>query len=124
MTLTMCCLLAACSTKQTPPAEATQSLAVIPEPAKVVLTRGVFDLSAATPVRYTAGSPGEQVASYFVDLMKRTRGVALAASAGDTGGQQAISFELQAREGSQVEEAYSLIVSPERIVVSSHSPRG
>ncbi len=79
---------------------------------------------AATPVRYAAGSPGEQVASYFVDLMKRTRGVALAASAGETGGEQAISFVLQAREGSQVEEAYSLLVSPERIVVSSPSPRG
>ena len=55
-------------------------------------------------MRYAAGSPGEQVANYFVDLMKRTRGVALAASAGETGGGQAISFVLQAREGSQVEE--------------------
>jgi hexosaminidase len=56
--------------------------------------------------------------------MKRTRGVALAAAAGETGGKQAISFVLKAREGSQVEEAYSLVVSPERILVSSHSPRG
>ena len=68
------------------------------------MNRGAFELTPATPVRYAAGSPGEQVASYFVDLMKRTRGVALAASAGETGGEQAISFVLQAREGSQVEE--------------------
>ncbi|HXS91166.1 MAG TPA: family 20 glycosylhydrolase [Steroidobacteraceae bacterium] len=125
MTLAMCCLLAACSTKEAPPAGTTQSLAVIPAPAKVVMNRGAFEFSGTTPVRYAAGLPGEQVANYFVDLMKRTRGVALTASAGETGSKQAISFELQAREGSQVgEEAYSLVVSPERIVVSSHSPRG
>src|SRR4051812_12048238 len=124
MTLAVCCLLAACSKKEPPPAEATQSIAVIPAPAKVVMNRGAFDLSAATPVRYAAGSPGEQVASYFVDLMKRTRGVALAASAGATGAEQTISFELQAREGSQVEEGYSLIVPPKRVLVSSPSPRG
>src|SRR4026207_1641864 len=125
MTLAMCCLLAGCSPREAPPAGTTQSLAVIPAPAKVVMNRGAFEFSATTPVRYATGSPGEQVASYFVDLMKRTRSVALTASAGETGSKQAISFELQAREGSQVgEEAYSLVVSPERIVVSSHSPRG
>jgi hexosaminidase len=124
MTLALCCLLTGCSSKEAPPAVATQSVSVIPAPAEIVMNRGAFDLSAATPVRYAAGSPGEQVASYFVDLMKRTRDVALAASAGDTGGKQAISFVLKAREGSQVEEAYSLVVSPERILVSSHSPRG
>ncbi len=85
---------------------------------------GAFELKAATPVRYAAGSPGEQVASYFVDLMQRTRGVALTAAAGDTDAPQTIAFVLQAREGSQVEEGYSLHVSPERILVSSHSPRG
>jgi hexosaminidase len=124
MTLAVCCLLVACSKQESPPAEATQSISVIPAPAKVVMNRGAFDFSAATPVRYAAGSPGEQVASYFVDLMKRTRGVALAASAGATGAEQTISFELQAREGSQVEEGYSLIVSPKRVLVSSPSPRG
>jgi hexosaminidase len=57
--------------------------------------------------------------------MQRTRGVTLAAAAGETGGARAISFQLQAVEGSQVEEeAYSLVVSPKRIVVSSRSPRG
>jgi len=96
MTLAMCCLLAACSTKEAPPAGTTQSLAVIPAPAKVVMNRGAFEFSGTTPVRYAAGLPGEQVANYFVDLMKRTRGVALTASAGETGSKQAISFELQA----------------------------
>jgi hexosaminidase len=124
MTLAVCCLLVACSPQEAPPAEATQPISVIPAPAKVAVKRGAFELSAATPVRYAAGSPGEQVASYFVDLMKRTRKVALAASAGEIGAEQTISFELQAREGSQVEEGYSLVVSPKRVLVSSHSPRG
>jgi hexosaminidase len=124
MTLIVCCLLAACSKKDAQQAEAPAVLPVIPAPASVVMNRGAFELTPATPVRYSAGSPGEHVASYFVDLMKRTRSVALAASAGETGGEQAISFVLQAREGSQVEEGYSLHVSPERIVVSSSSPRG
>ena len=124
MTLVVGCLLAACSQKEAPQSEAPAAISVIPAPATVTMNRGAFELTSATPVRYSAGSPGEQVANYFVDLMKRTRGVALAASAGETGGEQAISFVLQAREGSQAEEAYSLLVSPERIVVSSPSPRG
>ncbi len=124
MTLVVGCLLAACSPKEAPQSEAPAAISVIPAPATVTMNRGAFELTSATPVRYSAGSPGEQVANYFVDLMKRTRGVALAASAGEAEGEQAISFVLQAREGSQVEEAYSLLVSPERIVVSSPSPRG
>jgi hexosaminidase len=85
---------------------------------------GAFELSAATAVHYVAGSPGEQVAKYFADLVQRTGGVTLSAAAGE-GGERAISFTLQAVEGAESgEEAYSLLVSPERIVVSSHSPRG
>ncbi len=88
------------------------------------MKRGAFELSGATPVLYAAGSPGEHAAKYFVELMQRTRGVTLSAAAG-AAGERAISFQLQAGEGSQGgEEAYSLTVSPERIVVSSHGPRG
>lgn len=120
----LCALLAACSTGEAPQTEAPRPISVIPAPAQVAMNRGAFELSAATPVRYAAGSPGEQVAKYFVDLMQRTGGVALSAAAGE-GGARSISFSLLAVEGSQVEEeAYSLIVSPERIVVSSSSPRG
>jgi hexosaminidase len=124
MTLVVCCLLAGCSKKEPLPTEASAAISVIPAPAQVVMNGGEFELTPATPVLYAAGSRGEQVASYFVDLMKRTGGVALAAAAGETGAEQAISFVLQAREGAQVEEAYSLTVSPKRVVVSSHSPRG
>ena len=122
--LCMAAILSAC-TQEAPRHEASYPpLSIIPAAAEVTRKAGSFELTPATPVRYAADSPGEQVAGYFVDLMQRTRGVALAASAGETGGDHSVSFVLQAREGSQVEEAYSLIVSPERIVVSSHSPRG
>ena len=59
MTLAVCCLLAACSKKEEPPAETTQSISVIPAPAKVVMNRGAFELRAATPVRVSArlGAP-------------------------------------------------------------------
>ena len=120
----LCLLLAACSQDEAPQTQAPRQISVIPAPAQVLMQRGAFELSAATPVRYTAGSPGEQVAKYFVDLLQRTGGAALSATAGEAG-ERSISFSLQADEGSQVgEEAYSLLVSPERIVVSSHSPRG
>jgi hexosaminidase len=117
-------VLSACTPEAERHAATPPPVSIIPAPAEIAGAAGAFELSAATPVRYAAGSAGEQVASYFVDLMQRTRGVALAAAAGETGGKQTISFVLQAREGSQVEEAYSLHVSPERIIVSSHSPRG
>jgi hexosaminidase len=120
----LCVLLAACSKDVEPQAQMQPQISLIPAPAQVSMERGVFELGAATPVRYTAGSPAEPVAKYFVDLLQRTGVVALSATAGEAG-ERSISFSLQAREGDQVgEEAYSLLVSPERIVVSSHSPRG
>ena len=120
----LCVLLVACAKDEALPPHAGRQISVIPAPAQVVAKRGAFELSAATPVRYAAGSPGEPVAKYFVDLLQRTRGVALSATAG-AAGERAISFSLQAGEGSQGgEEAYSLHVSPERIVVSARDPRG
>jgi hexosaminidase len=117
-------VLSGCTREAQQPAADEQPVSIIPAPAQLTPAAGAFELTPTTPVRYAAGSPGEQVASYFVGLMQRTRGVTLAASAGETGGEEAISFVLQAREGVQVEEAYSLVVSPKRIVVSSQSPRG
>jgi hexosaminidase len=125
--LAVCSLLGGCSTKEAPQNEPAASISVIPAPAQVTMKRGAFTIDAATPVGYVAGSPGESVAKYFVELFRRTGGPGLAAAAAAEGasGTPGIMFQLQAREGSQAgEEAYSLHVSPERIVVSSASPRG
>ena len=120
----LCVLLAGCAKDEALQPQAGREVSVIPAPAQVVAQRGAFELSAATPVHYAAGSPGEPVAKYFVDLLQRTRGLALSATAGDAAG-RAITFSLQAGEGSQGgEEAYSLLVSPGRIVVSARDPRG
>ena len=75
----LCLLLAACSREETPQIQAPRQISVIPAPAQVAMKSGAFELSAATAVHYVAGSPGEQVAKYFVDLLQRTGGVALSA---------------------------------------------
>ncbi len=124
--LSVCAWLTGCSNEQAPQGEAAQSISVIPAPTQVVMNRGSFAIDESTAVHYAAGSRVEPVAKYFVELLRRTGGPSLTA-AGQAESQAAagsITFQLLAREGSQVEEAYSLLVSPERIVVSSASPRG
>lgn len=125
LVLGVCVLLGACSerSEQAPPR--AQSVDVIPAPAEIKMDKGSFAVSDATTVHYEASSPAEPVAKYFVELLKRTHGPALRAS--DAGGgveQRGIDFQVLAGEGDQGEESYSLVVSPERIVVASHSPRG
>ncbi len=127
MTLAVCCLLTGCSAKEQSQGDTPQSISVIPAPAQVAINRGSFALGDSTAVHFAAGSPAEPIAQYFVELLRRTGGPSLTAAthARPEPAAGAITFQLQAREGSQVEEeAYSLHVSPERIVVSSHSPRG
>ncbi len=85
--------------------------------------RGAFHVTNGTTVRYALGTDGEHVARYFIDLVQRTHGVSLSSdSAGPT--EHTINFELLARESAINEEGYSLIVSPERIVVSASDSRG
>ena len=85
--------------------------------------RGTFRVTNGTTVRYAMGTGSEHVARYFIELVQRTRGIALSAdSAGPA--DHTIYFELLASESAIDEEGYSLIVSPERIVVSASDSRG
>jgi hexosaminidase len=119
------CMLSACSERHESATPQAQSIDVIPAPAEITMGKGSFAVSDATPVRYEAGSPAEPVAKYFVELLQRTHGPALRLSeGGDRADRPGISFQVQAGAGDQVEESYSLVVSPERIVVASRSPRG
>lgn len=100
-------------------------VSVIPAPREITRGNGQFSVTEQTPVSFTAGSGSEQVARYFTDLLQRTRGVALTARvSGDSDASGAISFQLLARESTSDEEGYSLLVSPERIVVSADDSRG
>jgi hexosaminidase len=99
---------------------------VIPAPVEIKpgAGAGAFVLSKATAVHITPEA--EQVARYFVDLLRRTRGVALdviphTSSAAVNDG---IHFELAVREHAIDEERYSLVVAPQRIVVSAGDARG
>ncbi|MGH8189553.1 MAG: beta-N-acetylhexosaminidase, partial [Steroidobacteraceae bacterium] len=76
-------------------------------------------------MRFGGGTESEPVAAYFIDLMQRTGGFALTSSpAGAASETPSIDFRLSAGEGALGEEGYSLVVSPERIVVSARAPRG
>jgi hexosaminidase len=121
--------LCGCGPQSTQTAAARDSAAptpisIIPAPRELTFGEGSFSIAKDTRVTY-AGSAGEQVARYFVELLQRTQGTALAtAASGRADDKSDIHFELQRREGAVNEEGYSLLVSPGRIVVSSRSPRG
>jgi hexosaminidase len=122
--------LSACGPQSTQTASARDGAAppmisIIPVPRELTVGEGSFSITDDTRVTYAAGSPGEQVATYFVELLQRTGGPALATVAsGRADAKNVIHFELQPREGAVNEEGYSLVTSPGRIVVSSRAPRG
>jgi hexosaminidase len=102
-------------------------ISIIPAAAEVSRAAGSFELTPQTQVRSIAGSPSDAVARYFVELLERTRGIALPRRPGtgfDASGAGTIDFELLPGEAAGDEEGYSLVVSPGRIAVSSRSPRG
>lgn len=117
-------LLGGCSQRETPEG-APAAVAVIPAPAAVQLRDGTFTVDATTRVEFAAPGEIERTARYFVDLLARTRGLALTlVAAPGPGTNQVIRFEHSAAEGLSGEEGYSLRVSPQRIVVSARGPRG
>ena len=100
----------------------SSSAGVIPAPRDVAYGEGEFVLTTGTPVAFGAGA--ERSAEYFIALVQRTRGLTLPSSASGGARDNEIVFELTAREGAIDEEGYSLLVSPERIVVSASDSRG
>lgn len=99
--------------------------AIIPAPRELTAADGQFVVTPDTPVSFESGSAGEAAARYLADLMQRTRGFALrpdASAKPDAKG--IIRFELTAGESRYGQEGYSLIISPERIVVSAADSRG
>jgi len=88
--LVVACTVAGCG-KHEQPAEAKFIPPIIPAPAEAFAEAGVFPVSAKTPV--VASGDAVSVANYFVDLVKRTKGLDLAVGeqAGDTPG---IRFEV------------------------------
>ncbi|WP_116810789.1 family 20 glycosylhydrolase [Steroidobacter cummioxidans] len=128
LTLICCTFVAAVAGCSKPvsdsPATAATTLpvSIIPAPRELTRAAGQFAVTTSTPVVFENGSPAEATARYFIDLMQRTRGMALTARNSDASG--AISFKLLADEGTPDDEGYSLDASPRGITVSARSPRG
>lgn len=117
-------MLAACENTQKEVAVTPPALSIIPAPRAMTVNTGVFPVSADTPVVFAAGSAGEPVASYFIDLLRRTRGLTLVARPDEQSPiNSIISFKLLAGEAADP-ESYSLDISPGGIVVSARSSRG
>ena len=116
-------LLSACSKgPANDAATAPAPLSVIPAPREVIHSGGNFKVATDTPVRFGGGS--EPAARYFIELMRQARGWTMPVGSSGATADGAITFELLAGEGAKPEEGYSLSISPERIVVTSRSPRG
>ena len=125
--LCMVAVLSGCTQQAARHVATDLPISIIPAAAEVTRAAGSFELTPQTQVRFVAGSSGDAVAQYFVELLERTRGIALPRQPGagiGTSGAGTIDFELRAGEAAAEDEGYSLVVSPERIAVSSRSPRG
>jgi hexosaminidase len=123
----MVAMLGSCAEQTARHAATDPPISIIPAAAEVTRAAGSFELTPQTQVRFVAGSPADDVAQYFVELLERTRGIALPRRPGtgvDTSGAGTIDFELLTGEAATDAEGYSLIVSPRRMAVSSPSPRG
>ncbi len=94
---------------------AQAQVSIIPEPQRVEAATGAFVIDAATVVSIPAGdAEAARAAAYFVDLMQRSRGLALTVRE-DAAGPGVIAF----RHGKQATDAYDLTVGEEGAVVTA-----
>jgi hexosaminidase len=118
-------VMSGCSQEAARDTASSAPVSIIPAPAEVTPAAGSFKLTPGTRVRFVAGSPGEDVAQYFTGLLEQTLDISLPLSASlDQSETGTIDFSLEPGEAAAGEAGYSLTVSPERIAVSSRSPRG
>jgi hexosaminidase len=100
------------------------SLSLIPAPASIRMGNGSFALDANTPLR--ARTPeATRVATQFAGLMAHTRNLSFGAVDAAAGPDDAgIVFRIDTARSGSSPEAYSLDVSPRRILVSAGDERG
>ena len=95
--------------------------AVVPLPAEIVPGEGAFAISPGTTVRVPDGdSEAAEAAEYFIDLLKRLRGLTLAVSRGGSD-VAAIQFERQPGHGA---EGYRLEATPAGVRIAATSGAG
>jgi hexosaminidase len=104
---------------------------VIPLPAHVELRSGSFAIRAGTRLAIPRDPRAARVARYFADLVRETQGVRLGTAnlADGNASADAIVFELRptlaiGAVAASSPEAYTLDVSPKRVVLTASDPRG
>ncbi|MGQ4583232.1 family 20 glycosylhydrolase [Lysobacter sp. F60174L2] len=104
-------------------ARADAPMSLIPAPASLTPGEGTFELRADTPL--VATDPrAVRVARQFAGYLQRGRHVAPRFDGAGADGAPAVEFRIAPMEAGASPEAYSLDVSPRRIVVSAGDERG
>jgi hexosaminidase len=126
--LRMALLLLACAAATVSPTRASvsETVDVIPAPARVTSRDGVFAFRADTWVSLPPDPGVAQIARYFVDLLGKTRGVHLKVAAGARASASAppILFRLERAAAGASPEAYFIDITPRQVVVSAGGTRG
>src|SRR5688572_30903798 len=77
LALCIAAMLSGCTQQAARRVATNLPISIIPAAAEVTRTAGSFELTPHTQVRFVAGSPSDAIAKYFVELLERTRGIAL-----------------------------------------------
>ena len=98
-------------------------LSLVPAPASLAPGEGAFELRADTPL-VAADPQAAQVARQFAGYLQRSRGIAPRVRGAVKANAAAIEFRIAPMAPGASREAYSLDVSPRRIVVGAGDARG
>lgn len=96
-------------------------LRFIPQPAKVVLTKGSFLLSENTGLEVISGAGSRECAEWINRMISGVSGYELA---GDTAGERQICLRLDSAFKPGKTEAYRLEITPENMVILANAPAG
>lgn len=106
------------------PASAKPAIAVIPAPAQVEALPGAFVVTADTGIAASGGPEAELAARYFIDLLRRGGGFALAiAGGGEAPPGRGIAF-VQEDTAPADPEGYELTIRGDGVRVSAREPSG
>ena len=107
-------------------AQGVRSVDVIPAPARVAFSDGVFAVRASTSISIPRDPGVARIARYFAGLMEETRGVrlSLVERSNDSLPEGAIVLRLDPSGVGANPESYAIEVTPRRILLSAGDPRG
>jgi len=108
----------------TAPKAAGPTPLVIPVPREATRNEGNFNVSATTEVVYSGGDGAAQAAKYLVEQLKANPEISLGAPQPDEPGSKTIAFVLAPDDQSFEPEGYSLVISPNGVIIRSRTAAG